>query len=634
VKAAAEMHDTRPPSFFWRGVLILLPLLLLAAMGIASLRQDRLLAEAAARQRGEILAEDSARHIAAELSDRLRNTAAATFSPLVIDGNGRLLGVHGSAERAHLIDSTMPQSPSLATLSAHQSALWNAARDAEFRGGQDAASRWKEFIDTSPPQPFKAQSEYDLGLLRAQEGRASAALPLFQAAAQDQQVTTDIGLPLFILAEYQQWRLTGRNADILCSNVVNHPSLISPVILDAVGLPQWREAWNRDETARAFYAHLRPRLTTEQLPRDPVWTFWSNTDWLVSLLPEDNRASFAIAALPQDAIYTIATNIGGAWPDYALATTVIAERQLIGGPPSGHLLAGFSSGPVVVTEYLVHPATLYADARRRSAWFAALIVVSSGVAAIGFVSAWRGFREQARLSELKSNFVSSVSHELRAPIASMRLLAEALERGKISDDAKKKEYFGFLVQESRRLSSLIENILDFSRIEQGRKKYDFEPANVQALVRHSVDIMRPNAAERRVELALSSSNGTTPESFVCDALAVQQALINLIDNAIKHSPPGAKVLIGEDSSSADSLNLWVEDHGPGIPQGEHAKIFERFYRRGSELRRETQGIGIGLTIVKHIAEAHGGRVVVRSAPGQGSRFTIELPWKQNQADES
>ena len=125
-----------------------------------------------------------------------------------------------------------------------------------------------------------------------------------------------------------------------------------------------------------------------------------------------------------------------------------------------------------------------------------------------------------------------------------------------------------------------------------------------------------------------------------DGQAIQQALVNLIDNAIKHSPKGETVTVGiemqnaecrmQNSSASFSLqpsafSLSVSDHGPGIPPEEHEKIFERFYRRGSELRRETQGVGIGLSIVKHIVEAHGGRVLVESAVGQGSRFTIELP---------
>ena len=115
-----------------------------------------------------------------------------------------------------------------------------------------------------------------------------------------------------------------------------------------------------------------------------------------------------------------------------------------------------------------------------------------------------------------------------------------------------------------------------------------------------------------------------------DGKAIQQALVNLIDNAIKHSSKNAFVRVGLEYTS-NSLQFWVEDHGEGIPAGEQDKIFERFYRRGSELRRETQGVGIGLSIVKHIVEAHGGQIFVRSEVGKGSRFTIELPMNDKTA---
>jgi signal transduction histidine kinase len=169
------------------------------------------------------------------------------------------------------------------------------------------------------------------------------------------------------------------------------------------------------------------------------------------------------------------------------------------------------------------------------------------------------------------------------------------------------------------------------------------------------------AAERGVTLKLqlpdSQPSTFNPQPFA-DGKALQQALVNLIDNALKHSPKGEMVTVGLEldpniehptsniqhptfgteqparritdhvlrfTHHALHLQLWVEDHGGGIPASEHQKIFERFYRSGSELRRQTQGVGIGLSIVKHIVEAHGGRVLVRSAVGQGSRFTIELP---------
>jgi signal transduction histidine kinase len=302
-----------------------------------------------------------------------------------------------------------------------------------------------------------------------------------------------------------------------------------------------------------------------------------------------------------------------------------------------------------VSVYLTSPSTLFYRQRIRVGLFSSLILAATVAAFIGLTAAWRSFQRQLRLSELKSNFVSSVSHELRAPIASVRLLAESLERGKVHESAKQTEYYRFIVQECRRLSSLIENVLDFSRIEQGRKQYELEPTNVKALLHETLKLMEPYAADKGVALALQ-----TPETdsaiaeWNLDGRAIQQALVNLIDNAIKHSPKGEKVTIncevtdakiGEQIGSPDAsidesplnseerptLTLSVSDHGPGIPIEEREKIFDRFYRLGSELRRETQGVGIGLSIVKHIVGSHGGLVRVEGEVGKGSRFIIELP---------
>jgi signal transduction histidine kinase len=296
-------------------------------------------------------------------------------------------------------------------------------------------------------------------------------------------------------------------------------------------------------------------------------------------------------------------------------------------------------------------ALLLSSYWRNTLLLAGLVAASAFTALIGVVTSWRAFRRQLRLNELKSNFVSSVSHELRSPIASVRLMAESLERGKVSEAPKQHEYFRFIVQECRRLSSLIENVLDFSRIEQGRKQYDFEPTDLIALTQQTVKLMETYAAERGVNLQLQLADAINHQlpnyqlsdyQLPADGKALQQALVNLIDNALKHSPKGGTVTVGlelgmqnsecrmqnpasRNTQHATSLLLWVEDHGEGIPAAEHDKIFERFYRRGSELRRQTQGVGIGLSIVKHIVEAHGGKVLVRSAVGQGSRFTIELP---------
>src|SRR5258706_5188640 len=223
-------------------------------------------------------------------------------------------------------------------------------------------------------------------------------------------------------------------------------------------------------------------------------------------------------------------------------------------------------------------------------------------------------------------------------------MAEGLERGKISESSKQHEYFRFIVQECRRLSSMIENVLDFARIEQGRKQYEFEPVNLCSLVDQTVKLMEPYAAERGVRLTSTIGDqepgdgnpqvASGPADFTAnlDGQAIQQALVNLIDNAVKHSPAGESVVItlrssGREPTSSNGsarLCLAVQDRGPGIPAAEHEKIFERFYRLGSELRRETPGGGIGLSILKHILEAHVGVVHAKSEPANGSGFTLDL----------
>ncbi|MBU6399850.1 MAG: HAMP domain-containing histidine kinase, partial [Verrucomicrobia bacterium] len=223
------------------------------------------------------------------------------------------------------------------------------------------------------------------------------------------------------------------------------------------------------------------------------------------------------------------------WPSAALGQRTIG--------------AGTGAADLQVAVYLADSSAFYARQRERTEWFALLITAAAAAAIIGYVAAWRAFRRQQQLNDLKTNFVSSVSHELRAPIASVRLLAEGLERGKIAAPDKQLEYFRFIVQECRRLTALVENVLDFSRIEQGRKQYELEPTDLVALLQQTVKLMEPAAVERQVRLAVCLPDG--PVSAEVDGKALQQALVNLIDNALKYSPVEGTVTVGLEGANAE-----------------------------------------------------------------------------------
>jgi signal transduction histidine kinase len=240
----------------------------------------------------------------------------------------------------------------------------------------------------------------------------------------------------------------------------------------------------------------------------------------------------------------------------------------------------------------------------------------------GLVLTYRSVNKQVALARLKSDFVSNVSHELRTPLALIRLYAETLELGRITTQEKKHEYYGIIRKESERLSALINNILDFSRIEAGRKEYDFRETDIAELVRNTLDSYRYQIEQQGFALEEQIDPGI-PKVPV-DREAIARALVNLVNNALKYSD-NEKFLGVKLYREQSVLKLEVSDRGIGIDRHEQARIFEKFYRTCDPLVHNTKGSGLGLSLVRHITHAHGGEVEVESTPGRGSKFTLSLP---------
>jgi len=269
------------------------------------------------------------------------------------------------------------------------------------------------------------------------------------------------------------------------------------------------------------------------------------------------------------------------------------------------------------------PGTAPWDAVRRqvvlfSAAFGLLLLVIGA----GLGATYRLVHRETEMAELKADFVANVSHDLKTPLALIRMFGETLEMGRVEDKAARQEYYRVITRESERLSRLLENVLDFSRIERGRRTYTLTPVAVAPIIHETLDAFAYILSQQHfsVEAVVAPDLPDVP----MDADAVGQALTNLIDNAIKYS--GERRVLRVEAAPRDGyVTVAVADEGVGIPAEEQERIFEKFYRPGRSETQGRRGSGVGLALVRHIVEAHSGRVTVESRLGQGSRFTLWFP---------
>ncbi len=241
---------------------------------------------------------------------------------------------------------------------------------------------------------------------------------------------------------------------------------------------------------------------------------------------------------------------------------------------------------------------------------------------IGVIVVFRTIKKEVELAQIKSDFVSNVSHELRTPLALITMFAETLELGRAKSEEKKKEYYTIISQEANRLSRIVNSILNFSRMEAGKRVFNFNPVNLNDVVDKVTGTYDFHLHSKGFEYSVNKDN--TLPTVKLDGEAVAEAFINVLDNAVKYS--GDKKMIEIKTGTSDqNVYFEVRDFGIGISEENQKKIFDKFFRVQSGLVHETKGTGLGLSLVKHIVDAHKGKIELQSKLGEGTSVRLLFP---------
>jgi signal transduction histidine kinase len=348
---------------------------------------------------------------------------------------------------------------------------------------------------------------------------------------------------------------------------------------------------------------------------EPVWLSYGEEPWLISLALPPARlqpllvvvhAQDILSSLKQDSVFMQSFPTG-----FQFITDESSEGESLGENFRGLRIA-FDTGEI---------EALSKQWRFQPVFYLLALLLVLSVTLFGAYLLLRDVRREVRMAEMRSQFVSSVSHELKTPLTAIRMFAETLRLGRSKSKKAQEEYLDTIVSESQRLTRLLNNVLDFSKIEEGKRIYRPEPASLSEIVQTAARAMEYPLSQQGFKLHVQAEEGL-PDVPV-DRDAIEQAILNLLHNAMKYSGASRDIDLRLQKKDNHAL-IQVIDRGVGIDPKEKERIFEKFYRISSEENKRLPGTGLGLTLVSHIIKAHGGRIEVESEPGQGSTFSIYL----------
>jgi len=317
-----------------------------------------------------------------------------------------------------------------------------------------------------------------------------------------------------------------------------------------------------------------------------------------------------------------------------LVGVVNGEGRTEWGKPIGGVEGSYEARfPTTLYDWRLRIAPRWPDrdavlARSRARAEVVLVGISGAVCVTGLMVLGFALRKERALGQLRSDFIANLSHELKTPLSLIRMFSELIALGKLKDSDSARQYGEIILRESDRLSRLIDNVMDFSRIERGQR-LEMQPGSLGEVVERVLDVYRHRPELVRLQTQIEPA--LPPVRMDQNAMAL--VLFNLVENAFKYGGDAGDIAVRLCRKNGQVL-LQVQDHGSGIPADEQKRVFDRFYRMKSDRTRPIRGAGIGLSLVRQIAEAHGGRVTLESQPGRGSTFTVALPVAQNQAPSS